>query len=240
VAAADAKRRAARAALEQIPDQGIIGLGSGSTARLFIEELAATLSARPRIVGVATSEATRAYASSVGIPLLDDQGPWAIDVNVDGADEVSAELDLIKGGGGAHAREKIVNYASARNVIIVDARKLSACLGEKAAVPVEVLPFAHKTTCGHLARFGEPRLRWHGSSPMRTDSGNFIYDLVTGPIAEARALDRALHDIPGVVEAGLFIGRTDLVIVADDYGVRRLTLASSSAASARGAGRPTA
>src|SRR5579872_1666528 len=121
----DIKRKAARAALDELPDHGVIGLGTGSTAELFVEELAERVRGGLRVVGVPSSEATRAHATSLGIPLLADEGPWAIDVNVDGADEVSATLDLIKGGGGAHAREKIVNYAAARNIVIVDARKMS-------------------------------------------------------------------------------------------------------------------
>ena len=213
---------AARAALDEIPQQGVVGLGSGSTAQLFVEELAVRVRAGLRIVGVPTSEVTRAHAASLGIPLMPDDGPWTIDVNVDGADEVSATLDLIKGGGGAHAREKIVNYASARNVIIVDASKMSTRLGERSAVPVEVLPFAHKTTRDHLAGLGSPRLRVQGAHPVRTDAGNFIYDLATGPIDNATKLDSALRSIPGIVETGLFIARADVVLVADTQGVKRL------------------
>src|ERR1700684_4350659 len=120
-----AKRAAAKAAIEELPEHGIVGLGSGSTARLFVEELAPEVARGRKLVGVPTSESTRALAASLGIPLLGDQGPWAIDVNVDGADEVSERLDLIKGGGAAHAREKIVNYAARKNVVIVDESKLS-------------------------------------------------------------------------------------------------------------------
>jgi ribose 5-phosphate isomerase A len=219
---ADAKRRAARAAIDELPREGIVGLGSGSTARLFVEELAPHVRAGRRVVGVPTSEATRVFAASLGIPLLDDQGPWAIDVNVDGADEVSATLDLIKGGGGAHAREKIVNYASKRNVIVIDAAKLSTRLGEKHAVPIEVLPFAHGATRVHLERLGVPTLRMRGSLPARTDAGNFLYDLSVPPIDDPAPLDRDLRAIPGVVATGLFVGRADVVFVADEGAVRRL------------------
>jgi ribose 5-phosphate isomerase A len=231
----DAKRMAARAALDEIPDAGTIGLGTGSTARLFVEELAALLQGRQGspIVGVPTSDATRAQATSLGIPLLPDEGPWQIVVNVDGADEVSETLDLIKGGGGAHAREKIINYASARNVVIVDASKMSRRLGERFAVPVEVLPFGHKTTQGHLCELGTPILRMRGATPFRTDAGNFIYDLATGPIADAPKLDIALRQIPGIVETGLFIGRADLVIVADQRGIVRLERAKDGVSPAR-------
>jgi ribose 5-phosphate isomerase A len=222
----DPKRTAARAALEELPPSGsgIVGLGSGSTARLFVEELGARVRAGLRVVGVPTSESTRALAASCGIPLLGDEGPWAIDVNVDGADEVSAALDLIKGGGAAHAREKIVNYASKKNVIIVDASKLSTRLGERWAVPIEVLPFAHGATRAHLEGHGRPKLRAApDGAPVRTDAGNLVYDLATGPIDDPAALDRALRSVPGVVETGLFVGRADVVLVAGDAGVRRLT-----------------
>jgi ribose 5-phosphate isomerase A len=218
----DAKRIAAKTALEEVTavargrEGAVIGLGTGSTARLFVEELGALVQGGLRIVGVPTSEATRAQAEGLGIPLLGNEGPWEIDVTVDGADEVSAALDLIKGGGAAHAREKIVNYASKRNVIIVDSSKMSTRLGEKWPVPVEVLPFAHGTTRAHLAKLGNPVLRVKNGSVVHTDSGNPIYDLHAGPIDDPAALDCKLRAIPGVVETGFFVGRADVVIVAGD------------------------
>jgi ribose 5-phosphate isomerase A len=220
----EAKRRAARAALAELPEQGVVGLGSGSTAALFVEELAERVRAGLKVVGVATSEATRHLAEKLGIPLLGDEGPWTLDVNVDGADEVSETLDLIKGGGGAHAREKIVNNASRRNVVIVDEGKLSRRLGDRWPVPIEVLPFAHQTTRDHLARYGTPKLRVQpDGQPVWTDSGDMLYDLRTGTIDDPASLDRSLRMIPGVVETGLFVGRTDVVLVADTAGeVRRL------------------
>jgi ribose 5-phosphate isomerase A len=221
----DPKRIAARAALDEMPlGGGIVGLGSGSTARLFVEELGARVRAGLRVQGVPTSESTRTLAAQCGIPLLGDEGPWAIDVNVDGADEVSARLDLIKGGGAAHTREKIINFAAKKNVIIVDGSKMSAHLGEKWAVPIEVLPFAHGATRAHLEKHGKPKLRATAvGATVRTDAGNLIYDLATGPIEAPGALDSLLRAIPGVVETGLFVGRADVVIVAAESGVRRLT-----------------
>ena len=141
----EAKRKAAFAALDELPARGardplVVGLGTGSTAKLFVEELGARVKAGLKLVGVPTSEATRAQATSLGIPLLDNEGPWDIDVTVDGADEVSAALDLIKGGGAAHTREKIVNFASRRNVIIVDGSKMSGLLGERWSVPIGCSP----------------------------------------------------------------------------------------------------
>jgi ribose 5-phosphate isomerase A len=219
----EAKRNAARCAASELPESGILGLGSGSTAKLFIAEVAALVKAGRAYRGVPTSEGSRADALGLGIPLLPDEGPWEIDVTVDGADEVDSELNLIKGGGAAHTREKIVNFASKKNVIIVDEGKLSKRLGEKWPVPVEVLRFAHLSTARALSRIGRAVHRARDGAPVVTDTGSFVYDVFTGPIADPRAIDRALRDIPGVVETGLFIGRADVVIVADDVGVRRLT-----------------
>lgn len=214
-----AKRAAALAALAELPASGTIGLGTGSTTRLFIDALGELVAQGRRYTGVPTSNASRAQAGALGIPLLSDDGPWDIDVTVDGADEVSPSLDLIKGGGGAHTREKIVNAASRRNIIIVDESKLSPQLGTRWPVPIEVLVFAHAETARHLAAFGTPALR-----AQRTDSGNVIYDLACGPIADPASLDAALHMVPGVVETGLFVRRADIVLVARASGtVDRLT-----------------
>ncbi len=222
----DAKKIAGEAALAELPSEGIIGLGTGSTTRFFIEALARAVSEGAKYVGVPTSESSRSLARSLGIPLLGDEGPWVIDVTVDGADEVDRDLHLIKGGGGAQTREKIVNFASKRNVIIVDESKLSAQLGEQWAVPVEVLHFAHAQTAAQLKRFGGVAMRMRNGEPWKTDSGNFIYDIATGPIASPRELDAVLHAVPGVVETGLFCGRSDIVLVAGASGVRRLVRGS--------------
>src|SRR5262245_27261743 len=125
----EAKRQAAREALRYLPERGVVGLGSGSTAELFIEEVGQLVAAGRSLYGVPTSEAGRRQAAALRIPLLPDTGPWPIDVCVDGADEVSDDLDLIKGGGGCHSREKIVNDAARTNIIIVDESKLSHKLG---------------------------------------------------------------------------------------------------------------
>ncbi|HET7506225.1 MAG TPA: ribose-5-phosphate isomerase RpiA [Kofleriaceae bacterium] len=217
----DAKHKAALAALAELPAEGVIGIGSGSTARLFIAALGELVARGRRYTCVPTSQASRTQAQELGMPLLSDDGPWDIAVTVDGADEVDDALDLIKGGGGAHTREKIVNFSSRRNVIIVDASKVSRRLGERWPVPVEVLPFAHLATRDHLAGHGKPVLRVVGGAPVRTDSGNLIYDVACGPIGDPPALDRALRAIPGVVETGLFVGRTDVVLIAGESGVER-------------------
>jgi ribose 5-phosphate isomerase A len=216
------KRAAAQAALAELPEGGTIGLGTGSTARHFIDALGALVQQGRKYVGVPTSEASRQQAAALGIPLLGDEGPWDIDVTVDGADEVDAALHLVKGGGGAMTREKIVSFSSRKNVIVVDESKLSQRLGEVWPVPIEVLPFAHLSTARHLSAFGQPVRRVKAGAPARTDAGNFIYDLKAGPIADPAALDAKLHAVPGVVETGLFVGRADVVLVAAAAGLRRM------------------
>ncbi|HET9930348.1 MAG TPA: ribose-5-phosphate isomerase RpiA [Polyangiaceae bacterium] len=217
------KRLAAEAALAKLPPEGLIGLGTGTTARHFILAVAELVRAGKKYVGVATSEQSRSIAVAAGLPLRDDAGPWDVAVCVDGADEVSAELDIIKGGGGAHTREKIVNFAARLNVIVVDESKLSQKLGERWAVPVEVLPFGHCETAKLMQAYGKPALRLRDGAPFRTDSGNYVYDVATGPIDEPQALHLALKTIPGVVETGLFCGRADVVLVARESGIEELS-----------------
>lgn len=214
-----AKRLAAQAAADLLPEAGIVGIGTGSTTRFFIDELGRLVTQGRKLSGVPTSRRSREHAESLGIPMLDDFGPWTIDVCVDGADEVSEDLDLIKGGGGAHTREKIVNRHARQNVIIVDDSKLSRRLGEKWAVPVEVVVFGHRATGTALGRYGTALLRFAGDNPFVTDSGNYIYDVETGPITDPVELEEELRHLPGVIETGLFCGRTDIVIVAGETGV---------------------
>jgi ribose 5-phosphate isomerase A len=217
----DQKRAAAQAALDELPAAGVIGLGTGSTTRFFVHAVAGAIAAGRRLVAVATSEDTRAEATALGIRLLDDDGPWSIEVAFDGADEVTPALDLIKGNGGAHTREKIVSYAAAKTVIMVDSTKLSPRLGEHRPLPIEILTFGHKTTAEALARFGRPVLRTVGELPVRTPAGGVIYDLHLAPIDDPRQLDTALRAIPGVVETGLFIDRADVVLIGSERGVER-------------------
>jgi ribose 5-phosphate isomerase A len=209
------KRAAAQTALLELPESGVIGLGTGSTSRFFLEALADLVRAGRQLSGVPTSDATRALAHTLGVPLLDDAGPWpAIDVTVDGADEVSDTLDLIKGGGGALTREKIVASASRRRIIIADASKRVRRLGESRAVPVEVLAFGHGETARRLAEFGPATLRRDARGELfTTDGGGRIVDVATGPIEDPAALDRALRAIAGVVETGLFVRMADLVLL---------------------------
>lgn len=217
-----AKRAAAEAALAYVPEKGVVGLGSGSTAKYFIDGVGRLVKEGRELIAVPTSEESRRQALALGIPLAPEDGPWDIDVTVDGADEVSAELDLIKGGGAAHTREKIVNEATRRNIIVVDESKISQRLGEKWPVPVEVLAFAHEATRQALSAHGAPILRKRDGHIVRTDSNNVIYDLSCGEIEAPADLDRKIRAIPGVVETGLFCGRADLVLVATATGVREL------------------
>ena len=218
----DLKRAAARAAIEELPVAGVIGLGTGTTAGYFVEALSEAIRAGRELVGVPTSEATREQALGLGIPLLDDAGPWAIGVTVDGADEVGPDLDLIKGAGGALLREKIISFSSQRTIIIVDEGKLSRSLGATRALPIEVSPFGHRETRAHLERYGKPSLRERDGLPVRTDSNNLLYDLRIDPVVDARELDARLRQIPGVVVTGFFLGRADLVLVGTQRGVIRL------------------
>lgn len=215
----DQKKAAALAALRYVPETGVVGLGTGSTAKHFIDGIGELVRSGRKLFGVPTSEQSRAQAVALGIPLLPEEGPWDVDVTVDGADEVSDALDLVKGGGGAQTREKIVNFASRKNVIVVDSTKLSSRLGERWAIPVEVLTFAHGTTRAKLEAFGPVTRRMRDGVPFVTDSGNALFDVRTGPVADPADLDRRLRAIPGVVETGLFCGRADVVLVATSTGV---------------------
>lgn len=218
----EAKQLAARAAADRLPESGIIGLGSGSTAALFIDLVGELVRSGRDLTGVPTSEASARQARALGIPLLPDDGPWSIDVCVDGADEISDQLDVIKGGGGCHTREKIVNQASAHNIIVVDDSKLSSRLGENWAIPLEVIAFAHRATHLELERLGPVTLRTRDGAPWMTDAGNYLYDLTTGPLDQPAEMDDRLRRIPGVVETGLFIGRVHTVLVAGESGVQTL------------------
>ncbi len=220
----EAKKLAARAAIEELPESGVIGLGSGSTARLFVDEVGARVKAGAKYRGVPTSHATRLQAESLGIPLLGDEDAWGeIVVTVDGADEVDERLNLIKGGGGALTREKIVNDSSKRNVIIVDESKMQKKLGVTWPVPVEVLKFGFDHTKAELAKLGKVSMRAKNGATFITDAGSYILDVATGPIDDPAALDLVMRQIPGVVETGLFIARASIVIVAGQNGIRKLT-----------------
>jgi len=215
------KRAAAAKALEYLTDGMRLGLGTGSTAEIFLELLAARVRGGLNVIGVPTSERTAEKARSLGIPLaaLDDLAP--LDLTVDGADEADRKLNLIKGAGGALLREKIVATSSKRMMVIADKTKLVSRLG-KFLLPIEVLEFGQKTTAERirlvLAKFGYSdvpvTLRSHDGLTFVSDSGNLIYDCALQAISSAPKLAAALSDVPGVVEHGLFIGVATSLIIA--------------------------
>jgi len=212
-----AKRDAAERAMEHVRSGMTLGLGTGSTAALVVEALGRRLADKELrdIVGVPTSRRTAELAELVGIRLasLDDVG--SVDVTIDGADEVDPQGNLIKGHGGALLWEKIVAAHSRKYVIVVDASKLVERLGERHAVPVEVVPFGWRTHVEAVrALRGEATLRTESSEPIRTDSGHYILDCrFDGGIADPQDLERRLRARPGVVETGLFLDMHPVVIV---------------------------
>lgn len=221
----DAKRRAAVQAADLVASDALLGLGTGSTAKLFVNEVGARLAdGRLRDVrGVATSKATASQAAGLGIPLMELDDVDHVDVTVDGADEVDPRLDLVKGLGGALLREKIVAGMSDEVVIIVDESKLVERLG-RGVVPLETLPFAVKSVARHLDRLGgKARPRERDGAPFVSDNGNPILDASFGAIADPARLERDLNAIPGVVENGLFVGLATKVIVGGPSGTRLLT-----------------
>ena len=217
------KRQAAIAALEAVKDGMIVGLGTGSTAAHFIRELGSRVRSGLRVQGIPTSEESGKLAIEVGVPLTTLHDQPVIDVTVDGADEVSESLDLIKGLGGALVREKVVAHASNYVIIIVDESKLSGSLGIKAPVPVEVVPFAIDSVRGQLKLWGgEPGIREREGKPFVSDNGNLILDWWHGPIEHPIALEKQIKGITGVVDSGIFANVAGLVIAATSTGIRLL------------------
>ena len=220
------KKNAGEAAAELIQPGMTVGLGTGSTAAWFVKALAARKLADLRCVP--TSEATADLARSLGLPLTTLEDVARIDVTVDGADEVGPGLALIKGGGAALLREKLVWEASDRCVVIADAAKVVKQLG-KFALPIEVVAFGHKTTANRIAdvladhEIGMPaRLRTADRGIVRTDGGNVIYDAACGVIADPARLAADLKSLTGVVEHGLFLDLAEEAIIGTDAGVETL------------------
>lgn len=223
-----AKRDAGYAAVDRHVRPGMaIGLGTGSTAVWAIRRVGELLAigALSEIASVPTSEASASEARACGVPLTTlDEHPRLV-LTIDGADEVAPNLDLIKGGGGAHLREKIIAQASDKLIIVVDEAKLVPVLGTAFALPVEVISMATRPEREYLEFLGAAVTLRLGSdgSPFVTDEGNRILDAQFGPIPDPATLHRQLQDRAGVVEAGLFLGMTTMVLVAGPQGVRELT-----------------
>jgi ribose 5-phosphate isomerase A len=223
----DLKRQAAARALDYVSDGMRLGLGTGSTAKHFVELLGARVQAGLKVIGVPTSEATRADAQRCGVPLTTLDEIDHLDLTVDGADEVDGDLNLIKGGGGALLREKIVAAASDRMIVIADDSKWVETLG-RFPLPIEVVPFGLAATRRAIEHSfatsgvsGEISLRkGKDGHAFVTDGGHWIVDAHLGRIPDARRLAASLSLIPGVMEHGLFIGLASAAILASPQGIR--------------------
>ena len=217
------KEAAAQASLRFVQDGQTVGLGTGSTAAYFIQLLGVQVKKGLRIRGIPTSERSREQAASLGIPLTTLDECQEIDVTVDGADEVDPQLRLIKGGGGALLREKIVASATKYYVIITDASKRVPVLG-KFPLPVEVIKFAQAVVAKKIEALGASvgLRRGADGSPFLSDENNYILDCRFGQIPDAYRLARRLSDMPGVVEHGLFIGMASVVLLANGSEVVEL------------------
>ncbi|MBC1260743.1 ribose-5-phosphate isomerase RpiA [Synechococcus sp. BSF8S] len=215
------KLAVATAAVDQIRDGMVLGLGSGSTAALMIRELGARLQRRElsEITGVPTSFQGEVLAAELGIPLQSLNAVSRIDLAIDGADEVDPAFQLIKGGGACHVQEKLVARRADRFVVVVDSSKLVKRLNLEFLLPVEVLPGAWRQVKAQLEGMGaagELRMAVRKAGPVVTDQGNLVLDLkLAGGIADPVALEQAINNLPGVLENGLFVGLTDQVLVGE-------------------------
>ncbi len=219
------KRAAAKRAMEFVENGMVLGLGTGSTAGFVIEELAARVAQGLSVIAVPTSEHTADLARRLGIRLTNFAEHRHIDLAIDGADEVERKsLNLIKGHGGALLREKIVAAASDRFIVVVDDEKLVDRLGARAAIPVEIVQFGWQATAAALEKLGaKPELRHTQDQTFVTDGGNFILDCQFGPIDDPEKTERLINMTVGVVENGLFIGRSWAVVVASESGIEIMT-----------------
>jgi ribose 5-phosphate isomerase A len=215
------KQAVATAAVAQIQDGMVLGLGSGSTAALMIQELGAKLQRGDlkNITGVATSFQGEVLAAELGIPLQSLNAVSRIDLAIDGADEVDPALQLIKGGGACHVQEKLVACRADRFVVVVDASKLVDTLNLGFLLPVEVLPGAWRQVKAQLGEMGgdaQLRMAVRKAGPVVTDQGNLVLDVsFAGGILDPVTLEKAINNLPGVLENGLFVNLTDQVLVGD-------------------------
>lgn len=220
------KQRAAAAALDEIRDGMIVGLGSGSTADCFIDALGAALQAKRfrNLRGVATSNKSDERARKLGIIVISLADAKEIDVTIDGADEIDPKLNLIKGLGGALLREKVVAQNSKRLVIIADSSKRTEMLGTRSALPVEVVKFGFESHEHFLHQLGcQPTLRRDADGqPFVTDNGNYMYDCRFKQIDQPAVLEATLRKRAGIVESGLFVGIAKLALIADEKAVERI------------------
>ncbi len=222
----NAKKRVAVEAVKHVEEGFIVGLGSGSTAAYAIQEIGRRVTQDSlKVRGVPTSSQAMILAVHSSVPLTTlDEHPF-LDLAIDGADQIDKKLNVIKGGGGALTREKIVAFAAKQLIIVADETKLVEKLGTNCLVPVEVLPFALATTSTNIKKLGgKPFLRESGGKlgPVVTDNGNYIIDVDFGPIKNVKELNQKLKLIPGVFETGLFIEMADFIYLGKPDGVSKL------------------
>jgi len=215
------KRQAALKATEFVRDDMVVGLGTGTTSKHLILALGERVRAGLKIQAVPTSHDTAALARQAGIPLIESDNAWMIDIAIDGADQVDPQLNLVKGGGGALLKEKIVAAAAKQFVVMVDHTKLVPGLGGSFPLPIEVVPFGWGSTARNIeqASGGQAVLRERTGTVFQTEAGHVILDLHMPKIDDPATLEIELNQIPGIVETGLFIGRTGILIVGHAQGV---------------------
>ncbi|HEU5407797.1 MAG TPA: ribose-5-phosphate isomerase RpiA [Nitrospira sp.] len=218
------KRSAALKAVEFVRDGMIVGLGTGSTAKHMLIALGERVRAGMKLRGVATSQETAMLARESGIPLIDAENRWEIDVAIDGADQVDPDFNLIKGGGGALLKEKIVAARAKQFIVMVDHTKQVPVLGGSFPLPIEIIPFGWGSTAREVEVLTKSRvvLRECDGAPFKTEAGHLIVDAHIDRIDRPGELETALNLIPGVVETGLFVGRTNVLIVGTPQGVHTL------------------
>jgi ribose 5-phosphate isomerase A len=215
------KAAAARRAAEMVRDGQLVGLGTGSTATIAIRELGRRVKEGLKIEGVATSTAIEALAASLSIPLVNFNEISKLDITIDGADEIDSKFNMIKGGGGALIREKLVAIASEKEIIIVDSSKRVARLGDARVLPVEVLRFGWSLAERALTKLGcTCVLRRAGDQVFLSDNGNYILDCNFGGIDDPAGLEKTIKLIPAVVESGLFINLASTLIVGSGQSVQ--------------------
>lgn len=215
------KKGAAFRAVEFVRDGMVIGLGTGSTAKHLLAAIGEQVRAGRKVRGVPTSQETAALARESGIPLIDTEDRWEIDVAIDGADQVDPDFNLIKGGGGALLKEKIVAASAKHFIVMVDYTKQVSVLGGSFPLPIEVIPFGWGSTAREIEALTKGRvvLRNRNGVPFKTEAGHLIVDVHIDRIDRPGELETALNLIPGVVETGLFVGRTNTLIVGTPQGV---------------------
>jgi ribose 5-phosphate isomerase A len=218
------KKAAAHKAIEFIRDGMVVGLGTGSTAKHLLVALGEQVRAGRKLRGVPTSQETAALARESGIPLIDTENRWEIDAALDGADQVDPDFNLIKGGGGALLKEKIVVASAKQFIVMIDHTKQVPVLGGSFPLPIEVIPFGWGSTARKIEALTKSRvvLRERNGVPFKTEAGHLIVDVHIDRIDRPGELETALKLIPGVVETGLFVGRTNVLIVGTPQGVHTI------------------